>query len=159
MTPEQEQRLDELYMWMMERKQHQLSDPLDDRSKEILSRDFIQNLQNGLIHTPVGSGDYYSGYIRTRLENKDVTLTFNSTLRRCTVDPSANLITCNSHGLVNDDNVVFYTTGDYPGALDTTSTKYVISATANTFQVSTSSGGAAIDITSAGEGDQYFSLL
>lgn len=62
------------------------------------------------------------------------------------VDATADTITYNSHGLVNTDRVKF--SGTPPTGLDTTTKYYVVGSTANTFQVSLTSGGAAVNITS-----------
>jgi len=62
------------------------------------------------------------------------------------VDAGTDTITYNSHGLVNTDRVKL--SGTPPTGLDTTTKYYVVGATTNTFQVSLTSGGAAVNITS-----------
>ena len=54
-----------------------------------------------------------------------------------------------AHGFVNDDKVVFYN-GVVPGGLVEGTEVFIITATTDTFQVSLTSGGVAIDITSIG---------
>lgn len=65
------------------------------------------------------------------------------------VGVTGNTILCESHGLVNDDKVVFY--GGTPPTGLTEGTVYFVVGTAagdpDTFQVALTSGGAAIDIT------------
>jgi len=60
------------------------------------------------------------------------------------------------HGLVANERVRFYTTGTYPTAVGGDLTEadfyYVTNPLATTIQLSRTSGGAAIDITSAGSG-------
>lgn len=64
-------------------------------------------------------------------------------------DPSTDVIRCPTHGFVDTNKVVFF--GDtVPGGLVEGTIYYVIAATADTFKVSASSGGSAIDLTSAG---------
>lgn len=55
------------------------------------------------------------------------------------------VITWNSHGLSNDDIVYFTTTGALPTGLFANTNYYVVNAASNTFQVSSTSGGAAIN--------------
>lgn len=82
-----------------------------------------------------------------------------------TADASTNTLTSSSHGLNNGEVINFDTSDTLPGGLskyleevdtfifDTVGeTYYVINATTNTFQVSTTHGGSAVDITSAGIG-------
>lgn len=70
------------------------------------------------------------------------------------VDIDANTFTATAHGLVNGDiifpamNNVIDIRVAYPGGV-TQLNYYVVGATANTFQISTTSGGAALDVTSA----------
>lgn len=64
------------------------------------------------------------------------------------------VFTLNSHGLSNGDPVRLNTTGALPTGLNTTTTYYVISAAANTFQLSTSVGGSAINTSGTQSGTQ-----
>jgi hypothetical protein len=65
------------------------------------------------------------------------------------VGVTPNTILCEAHGLVNNDNVVFYG-GTPPTGLTEGTIYFVVTNTAgdpDTFQVALTSGGAAIDIT------------
>lgn len=65
------------------------------------------------------------------------------------VDVTNNKVLCENHGLVNDDRVVFYG-GTPPTGLVEGTVYWVVGNTAadpDTFQVSATQGGAAIDIT------------
>lgn len=64
------------------------------------------------------------------------------------------VVTFSSHGLVAGDIIQFTTTGGLPSPLAVNTNYYVISAglTTNTFQISATSGGAAINTTTAGSG-------
>ena len=65
----------------------------------------------------------------------------------CTAAASTDVITCAGHGLSNGDTVKFAAlTGG--GGLTAGTEYYVISATTDTFKVSTISGGSAVNITS-----------
>jgi microcystin-dependent protein len=75
----------------------------------------------------------------------------------CTADDTTDTITATSHGLNNNDVVLFSNSGGtLPGGLSSNTIYYVVSATTDTFKVSTSQGGSAVDITSVGSGTHYF---
>lgn len=70
------------------------------------------------------------------------------------VSTGADTITITSHGLSNNTPIAFQTQSGtaLPSPLVAGTVYYVINATINDFQVSTSSGGGAIDLTTAGTG-------
>lgn len=78
-----------------------------------------------------------------------------------TVDPSTDVFTATSHGYTNGDLVQFWSdpyngvpigiSGEYTAALP----YYIINATSNTFQVSTTMGGSSVNITSTGTGTHH----
>lgn len=72
------------------------------------------------------------------------------------VDPAANTLTCNAHGLENGDTIIIDEFGSMPGGLTAFETYYVVNKTANTIQVANTYGGAAIDITSAGSNVYFY---
>lgn len=57
-----------------------------------------------------------------------------------------------THGLITDDRVQFVSTGTLPAGLSLLVDYFVINETANTFEVSLTSGGAAVVLTSDGTG-------
>ena len=67
---------------------------------------------------------------------------------------TSDTITAPAHGLVNTDRIVLDAgeVGVLPTGLSATTVYFVISAATDTFQVSTTSGGAAVDITVGGSG-------
>lgn len=71
-----------------------------------------------------------------------------------TVDTTLDLINATAHGLVDGEQVVLKTSGTLPAPFVTNKPYYVINATTNTFRLSLTSGGAAVDITSSGTGTQ-----
>jgi hypothetical protein len=74
----------------------------------------------------------------------------------CTIsNASPAVVTLNSHGLSNDDPVVFRTTGGLPTGLTAGIVYYVVNKATNTFQVAATVGGAAINTSSAGSGTHY----
>jgi hypothetical protein len=68
-------------------------------------------------------------------------------------DVTANTITSSAHGLVNTDRVLVYNVfaETLPAGLTEGTIYFVVGATTDTFQVSLTSGGAAVDITGIGE--------
>lgn len=74
---------------------------------------------------------------------------------RFTAANSGDLFTANSHGLVDGDAVRVEAdrpSDVMPGGLSNSTTYYVITATTNTFQLSTTVGGSAVNVTSDGSG-------
>ena len=68
------------------------------------------------------------------------------------------IITSTAHGLVNEDLVQFTTTTTLPAGLSLATDYYVRDVTANTFKVSLTKGGVAVDITDTGTGTHTFHL-
>ena len=70
-----------------------------------------------------------------------------------TVDPDTDTFTASTHGLSNGQRVqVRNEDGALPGNLSAASVYYVIGSAENTFQLSATSGGAAVNVSSAGNG-------
>lgn len=69
-----------------------------------------------------------------------------------TVDPATDIFTLTAHGFAANHQVVFTSTGTLPTPLVAGTIYFVRDVTANTFKVAATSGGVAIDITSAGTG-------
>lgn len=68
------------------------------------------------------------------------------------VNIATDTITLLNHGFVLDDPITFSTTGTLPSPLDSVTTYYVANPTTDTFQVSLTIAGPAIDITTQGSG-------
>ncbi len=69
---------------------------------------------------------------------------------------TADAIQSSAHGLANGDRVMVFNVfaETLPAGLTEGTIYYVVGATTNTFQVSTTSGGSAVDIT--GQGEMFF---
>jgi Tfp pilus tip-associated adhesin PilY1 len=67
---------------------------------------------------------------------------------------SPGLVTWTGHTLANGDTVKFATTGALPGGLATNTRYYVVNAALNTFQLSATSGGVAINTSGTQSGTQ-----
>jgi hypothetical protein len=76
-----------------------------------------------------------------------------STVKGVGTAATTDTITSNGHGLVDNDRVfVWAVNGEsLPTGLAASTLYHVISSASNTFQLSTSQGGAAVDITAVGE--------
>ncbi|MBW3538750.1 MAG: hypothetical protein KY476_00620 [Planctomycetes bacterium] len=61
-------------------------------------------------------------------------------------DAAADTLTSAGHGLANGDTIYFLSLSGPPAPLERLTVYYVVGATANTFQLSATSGGPAIDI-------------
>lgn len=70
----------------------------------------------------------------------------------CTANDGTDVITSVGHGLANGQAVRLTTTGALPGGLALNTTYWIRDATTDTFKLAATSGGAALDITSAGTG-------
>lgn len=74
-----------------------------------------------------------------------------------TADSLTDILTATAHGLSNGQTLeVSNSGGGLPGGLSAVTTYYVISSTTNTFKLSLTSGGSAIDITSNGTGTNSY---
>lgn len=69
-----------------------------------------------------------------------------------TAAATGDLFTAYAHGLANGNQIVFFAPpgGQLPTGITANTAYYVVGSTTNTFQVSATSGGAAIDITTDG---------
>jgi hypothetical protein len=75
------------------------------------------------------------------------------------IDTSGDEVTLSSHGFSDGDVVKCYATTTVPGGLSATDSYYIVASSSTTFQLSQTSGGSAVDITSTGSGDVYFYKL
>lgn len=64
------------------------------------------------------------------------------------------VVTSTSHGLANGKRVIFQTTGVLPTGITANTVYFVVNAAANTFQISATSGGAAIATSGTQSGTQ-----
>lgn len=71
---------------------------------------------------------------------------------------TTDVITSNAHGLSNGDLIQLTTSDTLPAGLSLATNYYVIDATTNTFKVSTTPNGPAVDITTTGTGTHTYHL-
>lgn len=72
-----------------------------------------------------------------------------------TADATGDTLGCTAHPFLNGDAVIVYAPDGAPAGLTSGSSYYVVGKTTNALQVSATSGGSAIDITSAGTGQVF----
>jgi hypothetical protein len=94
------------------------------------------------------SNEYDSGYFFGRYVN-NIGTTF-------TVNASTDIFTANSHGLSAGETIKVIAATTLPTGLSTTVVYYVITVTTNTFQVSLTNGGSAVDMSDTGTGTLTF---
>jgi len=87
--------------------------------------------------------EYNSGYYFGRYVN-NIGVVFTAA--------TTDIITSTAHGLVNGDIIKVISGTTLPAGLSTTVLYYVISSATNTFSVSLTNGGSAVDITDTGTG-------
>lgn len=101
--------------------------------------------------TPDGST--YSAHTYPELARAHVGKFGYGTGFTATFNAATDVVTATSHGFVNGDPVFFANVGGaLPGGVVANTLYYVISSTTNTFQISLTKGGSAVDITTAGTG-------
>jgi len=76
----------------------------------------------------------------------------NTTPKTVTFTNGTNIVNLTSHGYSNTQKLTFTTTGAVPAELVVDTTYYIVSANTNDFQVSLTSGGAAVTFTDDGTG-------
>jgi hypothetical protein len=91
---------------------------------------------------------YYTSVTISLVQSNSQTVT--------SVNTGTNFITKNVHGLNNGDVIGFTTTTTLPSPLAANTNYYVVNKGTNNFQVSTTSGGSAVDITTTGTGTHSF---
>ncbi len=142
----------ELMAWKEQKIRQQISYPLDVASKNILNQDFL--MFDGYLNFVRASGEEVPN-IRVRHDNITDLINIYHGLRIFIANASTEVITSDHHGFVNDNEILVISTDTLPGGLSDIVTYFVISATTNTFQVSLTLGGSAVDITSTGTGQHY----
>lgn len=102
----------------------------------------------------------YFRYLIQNFSTGDTDILFSlspDTKLDCTISiASPGVVTCNDHGLQNGAGVKLFTTGALPTNLTAGTLYYVINRAANTFQLSATQGGSAINTTGSQSGSHRF---
>ena len=155
---ELEKQVADLMAWKKERMAQQLTSPLDFQSKGILAKDFIQFVDS-FNYVGGASGLQFPLTLIINVNNKKYYLQPTFPMYPYTAVPATDYLKLSYSPFINGDQVIVYTDDTVPGGLISGTTYYVINASGNTFQLSASSGGTAINITSVGSGHQYITYL
>lgn len=153
------QRLEALEKWKAEKTQQQISFPLDQFSKDVLQRDFIQVV--GFGKTSGASGNEFLFYTTKIDGNLDQIMSVAYGMFPVNVDYTTDYFTANFE--VPDGTALFVTAQSLdrtsspfvPGGLLDGVTYYVVNSSGTKFKLSSTFGGSAINITSNGGGNIF----
>lgn len=153
-----EARVKALEQYVADRKRQQLTLPLDETSIKILQEYFLYI--SGTIQYDAGAGG--NPFIEYLVKQGPILASiFPPSLSQYTVDPATNELTI-TWGLKfwDNDEVSLFTPGTAPSPLvaNLGTIYHVIDSDGRTFKLSATSGGAAIDLTTAGIGPQFISF-
>jgi len=131
---------------------------ISDLFQDMLQRSgFIQKSDTDIItYTNPSGKDYFSSFVRSN--DRNYTLAFESDgyyVKVDRVDDTADTLIMTNHDFSNGNQVVLATTNTLPGGLSIQTIYYIVNSTSNSVQLSLSLGGAAINLTSNGNGIHY----
>lgn len=121
-----------------------------------------------IIATPSGPTDLTAKTVKFRVyAEADNTVTVAETTTGVSTQPTQDFtasattdrLTCNEHKLRAGDQIILSTTGTLPAGLSTSTRYFVRDVDPNTFKLSDTGSGAAIDVTSAGTGTHSFYVV
>lgn len=150
-----ENRIKQLEKWKQKKEQQQISFPIDTESIDILKKYFMR-IETTINYTAGASGNPFTTFIGSQGE-REFALSKN-TFISYTVNPSNDEFKCNTY-LSNGIQIVFLSDGTPPSPISAGVPYYIINASGTTFEISTTSGGSAVDITDTGTGRQYFQII
>lgn len=158
-----EKRVKNLQLWKEGITKERFKFPLDYGTTEIIKKSNIVFTGRTFVTNGVQLSDLVGfGLIMGTSSNKDKKVAVATfPLKGFSVNTTSNAITSNdgNNGLQNGDIVHFVTSNTLPNPLSTVVDYYVINVTSSTFKVSLSEGGGEVDITTAGNGNHYYSIL
>lgn len=143
----------ELLEWKKERTEQQLSFPLERRSIDIIASKFLKVTDS--INFVRTNGREVPTFIIGESNNRVYTFQALPNLFQYSVNITTDVFT-STIALPNDTQVELFSTQVVPAGVTSGTTYYTVSVSGNTFKLSATSGGAAINITSVGTGDHYF---
>jgi len=125
----------------------------------ILDNDSQIAFQGAPYSTSETNASFSVTLVRAGGTNGSVSVQFSTVEQVVTVNGAADLILRAAHGVTNGTVLQFASTGALPGGLVAGATYFVVNSNLNDFQVSLTSGGAAVDITSSGSGTILFAAI
>jgi hypothetical protein len=152
-----QKRIEELEKWKAEKEKQQIKFPLDVNSIIILNKYFM-SLYATSTYIGGAGGNTFVNYIGK--QDDRVFQVSKNTFIKYTVNITTNYLTIAGGERFDTNMQVYFSTSDTaPSPIDTTGvTDYFIinaSSDGQTFQISTTMGGSAVDITNTGVGEQY----
>lgn len=158
-------RIEALERWKQERERQQIKLPLDATSIAVLQKYFMRLTSS--IQTTSATGNTFITYLGSQgnpdfvgpgLVNFQVAA---SNLFPYTVNATSDVFTIAYGRFSNDERVIVDTEDTAPAPLVVGTDYYVVNAASDgqTFKLSATLGGAAINITTTGTGSQYISYL
>lgn len=152
-----ENKINELTQWKDSIVKERLLFPLDIESTVILNRGILRSSGKQLPITDAFLVDLASFGFQTIINGDYRLLPAYVPFRSFTVNAGTDVITDagGSHNLKTNDFIAVTSTGTLPVGLEPTFF-YVIYVSTNTFKVSLTPDGSAVDITSAGVGTHYY---
>lgn len=161
-----ERRVDDLLTWVRARKQERLVYNLDLNSTTTLQKRHVNLLiaTGRVIDASAGqnmtSDTLFFGMI-VFLNGKKRVIFSSLPYRSFTVNTATDVCTNTSgqHNLANGTMVAVGTTDTLPSPLTISGVYFVINRTGNTFQLSSSSGGSPIDLTTTGLGTNFYAPI
>lgn len=147
-----QEQVNELLQWKADRIAQQISYPLDPNSNTILNKYFLSVIDKIDFVNPSGG---IVPNILTLQDGVNRAIQIYPTLYQYGVNITTDVITVTEGQFNNDDKIFFLSTGDFPVPFDDSTVFHIINSTGKTFQVSTTMGGSAVNITSIGTGKQF----
>ena len=149
-------RVEALEKWQSDRKTQQITYPLDFQSQTVLNKYFLSKIDD--ITYGAGAAGGFFRLVLVEQNGEVEALQAVATLTRYTANPTTDFVTAASGVWVDGQQIIVISTDLPPTPLVSGDLYYIVSATADgrSFKLSLTFGGAAIDITDAGSGQQYF---
>lgn len=147
-----EKRISALEKWQQERQRQQIVFPLDFQSQTILGKYFMHIIST--ITTIGGAGGTETTQFIGQQNELEFLVSQNFYVPY-TVNATSNIFSTPTAYFEDDMVALVATTDTAPAPLVVGTDYYVVNSTGNTFQLSATLGGAAIDITDTGTGRQF----
>ena len=157
--------IQELKDWKSRKERQQISYPLDQQSIIILQRYFLR-VVNTILQVGGAAGRTFRYFIIRQEDAPNSNLSYaqlalqQDTSHVFIVDSTTDIFTIPDGFVYSDgDTVTVFTDNTLPNPLVSGTTYYVVNSSVNTFKLSLTSGGAAINITTNGTGTQYIDYI
>jgi len=146
-------RIEKLEKWKLDRERQQITLPLDVTSQLVLQQYFMRIVDTIITEGGAG-GNTFVQYLGKQGDKEF--LVGENTYTPYIVNTTTNVLTTSGTKYFEDDMQVYVATSNTPPApLDPITTYFVISSNGTAFKLSLTQGGAEIDITDTGVGNQY----